>query len=274
MSNNAVNSSENIGSQDKISDEHPVESLLCTDSMPSIWCPGCGIGIVVNAFVQAVNKMGIDPNNVCALSSGIGCAGKIASHLNFKSHETTNGNVINYAIDLANKNPDLKVVVFLNDADFIASGVDDLIEAIKKDTGILVIYINNYIYRIFMEHKELKQTPFLRGTLDDDSISPFNIPHLAKSFGAAYVARWTPLHVRRLTYSIKDALSTHGSSVIEVISPCLMYYVNTGNAGETIDRMGAYHKHSVTKHNEPTENLDLRLQPEIVVGKFVWRETD
>ena len=35
---------------------------------------------------------------------------------------------------------------------------------------------------------------------------PFNLPHLAASCGAAYVARWTCLHIRRLTRTFVEAI--------------------------------------------------------------------
>jgi 2-oxoglutarate ferredoxin oxidoreductase subunit beta len=253
-------------------ERHPVDPLLHTDSIPSGWCSGCGIGMVVNTFVQAVNKMDINVENIHIVSSGIGCTGNVDQHLSFKSDKITDSNVIAYATALAAKKPDIKVVLFLNDTDFIASNIDDFIKAGKKGARIVVIYINNYIYRIFIEHKNLSQTPFLKNSSKDKIASPFNIPYLAKSSGADYVARWTQLHIRRLMFSIKDALSTEGFSVIEVVAPCLMYYMNTGNTGETIDRLGIFKETSIIKHREPTENLDLRNQKEIIVGRFVWRE--
>ena len=258
----------------KTKEQHPIDPQLNTDSIPSVWCSGCGIGMVVNTFIQAVNTMDIDAKNIHVVSSGIGCTGKVDQYLSFKSDKITNSNVISYAADLAEKKPDKKVVLFLNDTDFITFNIGDFIKAGKKGAKILVIYVNNYIYRIFMELKALPRTPFLKESLKDKNISPFNIPHLAKSCGAKYVARWTQLHVRRLMFSIKDALTTDGFSVIEVISPCLMYYMNTENAGDIIDRMGVYENNSIIKNKEPTENLDIRAQQEIIVGKFIWEETD
>jgi 2-oxoglutarate ferredoxin oxidoreductase subunit beta len=251
-------------------EQHPVDSLLHIDSMPSVWCSGCGIGLAVNTFAQAVKFMDINSNKIHVVSSGIGCTGKVDQYLSFKSDKITDSNVIAYATELSVKKPDTKVVLFLNDADFITSNIDDFRLA-GKSKKILVIYVNNYIYRIFIENKALPQTPFLNGLSNDKNISPFNIPHLAKSCGAVYIARWTQLHVRRLLFSIKDALITDGFSVIEVISPCLMYYMNTESPGDKFDRMGVYENNTVIKHNEPTSNLDIRAQPEIIVGKFVWR---
>lgn len=255
-------------------EKHPVDTLLRSDSIPSVWCSGCGIGTAVNTFIQAVKTMGVDTKKIYVVSSGIGCTGKVDQYLSFKSNKITDGNVITYAADLATKKPDIKVVLILNDTDFIASNIDELIKAGKNGAKLLVIYVNNFIYRIFMEHKALPRTPFLKGSSKDKNVSPFNIPYLAKSCGAEYVARWTQLHVRRLMFSIKDALSTDGFSVIEVISPCLMYYVNTETVSETIDRMGVFEDNSIIKHNEPTKNLDIRAQEEIIVGKFIGGKTD
>ena len=37
--------------------QHPIDSLFSPDSMPSVWCPGCGIGTIVYTFVQAAEEM-------------------------------------------------------------------------------------------------------------------------------------------------------------------------------------------------------------------------
>ena len=252
---------------ENIEGTHPADALLCEDAIPSIWCPGCGIGTVVNTFVETLEKVNADLDKIC-VSSGIGCTGKVADYLKLNCCNETSGNAIKCAVKFKLENPEQKVVVFLNDADFIASGADDFIEAGKKGVELLVIYINNFIY-IITEYKVLPVTPFIRTSANNGLELPFNIPHLAKLSGAQYVARWTPLHVRRLMYSITDALKKPGFSVIEVISPCLMYYATEGKIGETIDRMRFFHNNTVIKHNEPTENLDIRMQDKIIMGKFV-----
>ena len=256
----------------KREDQHPIDPLLRSNLIPSVWCPGCGIGIVVNTFLQTVKKLNIDPVKICVVSSGLGCAGKIPEYLRFLRLNTADKNVIHCASTLKLENPDLKVVVLLNDSDFIASGVDDFLEACKKGTELLVIYINSFIYHVFMEHKAFHQTPFKRNLTSNDPESPFNIPHLAKICGASFVARWTPLHCRRLTFSMKEALLKQGFSLIEVISPCLMYYASAGKLGKILDRMGMFYNNSVIKNEEPTEKLKIRARKKIVVGKFVDRK--
>lgn len=53
----------------------PITYYLREDKMPHIWCEGCGHGIVLGAFIRAVDSLGLDKNNVCVVS-GIGCASR------------------------------------------------------------------------------------------------------------------------------------------------------------------------------------------------------
>ena len=101
---------------------------------------------------------------------------------------------------------------------------------------------------------------------------PFNIPHLAESCGAVYVARWTALHVRRLVNSIAEALIKPGFSVVEVISPCANYYGRINRLGTGLDLMKFYHDNSVIKNGEDTRNLDIEFQKPMILGKFVDKD--
>ncbi|UCF11841.1 MAG: hypothetical protein JSW06_07270 [Thermoplasmatales archaeon] len=247
--------------------QHPIDSFFPPDSMPSVWCPGCGIGTIVYTFVQAVEEMKVEQDKICVVS-GIGCTGKIAEYLNFGLHKTTDGNVITYAADLAAKKQDLKVIVFTNNADFLVASAKNFLDVGKKRTNLLVIHINNVIYCI-TESGAIPTSPFMRASVDNDFELPFNIPHLAKSSGARYVARWTPLRAGWLKYSIIDALSKRALSVIDVVSPCVMYFIFASKIGDAADQLRFYSDNSVMKQYEPTEHLDLRSQSEVIIGKFV-----
>jgi 2-oxoglutarate ferredoxin oxidoreductase subunit beta len=101
---------------------------------------------------------------------------------------------------------------------------------------------------------------------------PFNIPYLADSCGAVYVARWTALHVRRLTAALTEALAKPGFSVVEVISPCSTLYSRRNRLGTGLDLMKFYHDNCVIKHGADTRELDIGFQEPITVGKFIDRE--
>lgn len=64
--------------------ENPTDEYLRMDRMPSIWCPGCGIGTTVNCFTRALTECGLDLDKT-AIVSGIGCTGRVAGYLNLDS---------------------------------------------------------------------------------------------------------------------------------------------------------------------------------------------
>ena len=55
-----------------------VESYLSENAFPTIWCPGCGHGIVMKASIRAIQKMGWKKDEVVAVS-GIGCSSRAPS---------------------------------------------------------------------------------------------------------------------------------------------------------------------------------------------------
>ncbi len=252
---------------------HPMENLLRTDRLPHIWCPGCGIGIAVTALAAALEKARIDLNKVCIVS-GIGCTGRVAGYVKLDSFHTTHGRAIPFATGIKLANPDLKVIVFSGDGDLIAIGGNHFIHAARRNIDMIVICVNNFIYA--MTGGQVAPTTPLSAYATTSPYGcvepPFNIPYIADSAGAVYVARWTALHVRRLANSIVDTLHKTGFSLIEVISPCAQYYSRINRLGDGIDMMRFYHANAEIRHGEDTKNLDIRFQSNIICGKFVDRE--
>jgi 2-oxoglutarate ferredoxin oxidoreductase subunit beta len=252
---------------------HPMENVLRMDRIPHIWCPGCGIGLAVTAFSAALEKANIDLNKV-SIVSGIGCTGRVAGYVKLDSFHTTHGRAVAFATGIKTANPDMKVVVFSGDGDLIAIGGNHFIHAARRNIDMLVICVNNFIYA--MTGGQVAPTTPLKAYATTCPFGcvepPFNIPYLADSSGAVYVARWTTLHIRRLCNSMTEALHKKGFSVIEVISPCAQYYSRINRLGDGLDMMKFYHDNSEIRHGEDTKNLDIGFQGKIIVGKFVDRD--
>lgn len=252
---------------------HPMENLLRMDRIPHIWCPTCGLGTVLTAWVSALEKAGIDPK-MTAVVSGIGCTGRAAGYLKVDSLHTTHGRPVAFATGVKLGNPDINVSVISGDGDLIAIGGNHFIHAARKNMDITVICVNNFIYA--MTGGQVAPTTPITGYATTSPYGnfehPFNIPHLAESCGAVYVARWTVLHVRRLVNAITEALLKPGFSVVEVISPCANYYARINRLGTGLDLMKFYHDNSVIKNGEDTRNLAIDFQKPITVGKFIDRE--
>lgn len=250
--------------------EHPLEHLLRTDRFPHIWCPTCGIGTVVKCLAEAIDRAGLDYDKV-AIVSGIGCTGRAAGYLKLDSYHTTHGRAIPFATGLKLANRDLKVVVFSGDGDLSAIGGNHLIHAARRNMDIMVVCVNNFIYGMTggQVAPTTPQTANTSTTPHGAFEPPFSLPHLLEACGAVYIARWTSLHVRRLTKSLTEALLKPGFSFVEAVAPCSTLYARRNRLGSGFDLMKFYHDCSQIEHGADTDQLAMDFQKTIKVGKFL-----
>ncbi len=259
--------------EDRPEERNPMEEFLRMDRIPHIWCPGCGIGTVVSSFADALRKSQIDLNKV-AVVSGIGCTGRVAGYVKLDSFHSTHGRAIPFATGLKLGNPELKVVVFSGDGDIVGIGGNHFIHAARRNMDILVICVNNFNYA--MTGGQVAATTPIQANLSTAPYGnyeyPFNLPYLADACGATYVARWTALHLRRVTKSIQEALAKKGFSFIEVITPCVTLYARRNRLGDGLNLLKYYYENSEIQHGADTRTLDIGYQGKIIVGKFIDRE--
>jgi 2-oxoglutarate ferredoxin oxidoreductase subunit beta len=254
---------------------NPTDSFLRTERMPSIWCPGCGIGTTVNCFTRALTDCGMNLDNV-VIVSGIGCTGRVAGYMNLDSFHTTHGRAIPFATGLKLANPELKVVVYSGDGDLSAIGGNHLIHAARRNIDITVICVNNLTYG--MTGGQVTPTtpgPAIASTTPYGAFElPFSLPYLVDSCGAVYVARWTTFHVRQVAKAMGEAFKKKGFSFVEIISPCPTLYARRNRLGDGLDAMKYYKEKSVVKNGADTREVGIGFQGEIVCGKFVDRDRE
>ncbi|MDH4156312.1 MAG: thiamine pyrophosphate-dependent enzyme [candidate division Zixibacteria bacterium] len=251
-------------------EQHPMEKLLRMDRIPHIWCPTCGLGTTVTALATALDQLDLDLDHV-AIVSGIGCTGRVAGYTKLDSFHTTHGRAIPFAVGLHIARPDLKVIVFSGDGDLISIGGNHFIHTARRNVDLTVICVNNFIYAM-TGGQVAPTTPITARSATSpygNYEHPFNLPLLAASSGAVYVARWTALHIRRLTAAIKEAITKPGFSFVEVIAPCSTLYARLNKLGSGLDLMKFYHDHSVIRHGADLTEIDIDYQANLVVGKFV-----
>lgn len=245
---------------------------LRKERLPHIFCAGCGNGIIMNTFLNAMELAEIDFDNL-ALVSGIGCSSRIPGYLKCDSLHTTHGRPISFATGLKLANPDLDVVVFTGDGDAAAIGGNHLIHGARRNIDITVICINNNIYG--MTGGQISPTspkgsygstaPY--GALE----RPFNLSELVKAAGATYVARWTTAHPLMLSYAIKSGLKNKGFSFVEAISQCPTYFGRKNKMKSPIEMMQWFKEASVFK--KVAEGMDeSQLEGKIVIGEFQNKE--
>ncbi len=249
--------------------QHPLAKYLRQERMPHIWCEGCGNGILLNSFLEALDELQLDLDKLVVVS-GIGCIGRAAGYVNVDSFHTTHGRALAFATGVKLANPELQVVVISGDGDLFAIGGNHFIHAARRNMDIKVICANNFNYG--MTGGQYGPTTPLQSwttTTPYGNIEhPFNLVHLAAASGAVYVARWTTLQVRRLKNSVKKALQKEGFSFIEVISPCPELYGRYNKLGAPVDIMKRYKLLSQVQHGYDPAKADI-TRDQIITGEFV-----
>lgn len=251
-------------------EQHPIEHLLRSERLPHIWCATCGIGTALKCFAEAIGRSGLDEEKI-AIVSGIGCTGRVAGYARLDSYHSTHGRPIPFATGLKLANRDLKVVVFSGDGDLSGIGGNHLIHAARRNMDLTIICVNNFIYGMTGGQAAPTTPPTANTSTTPHGAyePPFNLPHLMEACGAVYVARWTALHVRRLTKSLTEALLKPGFSFVEAVAPCSTLYARRNRLGSGYDLMRFYHDNSEICHDADTRELDIAFQSTIKVGKFV-----
>jgi 2-oxoglutarate ferredoxin oxidoreductase subunit beta len=198
-----------------------IQKYLRKDLMPTMFCPGCGNGQILNYTVRAIDELDIPQNNLVFVS-GIGCSSRLPAYIDTDGIHTTHGRAIAFATGIKVTNPELKVIVFSGDGDLAAIGLNHFLQAVRRNLDIMVICVNNEIYG--MTGGQLSPTTpvgEISATSRYKNIEfAFNLSFLAKAAGAVYVARWTTAHSLQVIRSIKKGLQKKGFSFIEIISPC------------------------------------------------------
>lgn len=254
-------------------EEHPLDAIMRSERIPHIFCPGCGIGIAMRCYGQAILESGIPRDNHVVVS-GIGCTGRVAGYMNIDSYHTTHGRPIPFATGLKLANPDLTVTVFSGDGDLAAIGGNHLIHAARRNVDIKVVCVNNFNYGMTGGQFGPTTPQGARGTTAPygNPELPFNLPFLLAAAGANYVSRWTTLHVRQIKDEILHIFKKPGFAFIEILSSCPVGFGKSNSIPDGLEEMRLYRERCVLTRGEvPLDqlNIDLREDKPIYVGNFI-----
>lgn len=202
------------------------DEYLRTDKMPTLWCWGCGDGVILKALIRAIDKLGWNMDDVCVVS-GIGCSGRFSSYINCNTVHTTHGRTLAYATGIKLANPTKKVIVVGGDGDGLAIGGNHTIHAARRNIDLTYILINNFIYGL-TNSQTSPTTPkgMWTATMERGNIDPtFDSCKLVEAAGASFIGRETMIDPKKLERTLVKALEHKGFSYLEVFSNC---HVNLG----------------------------------------------
>jgi 2-oxoglutarate ferredoxin oxidoreductase subunit beta len=200
---------------------HPLaEKYLRKSALPTIFCPGCGHGTVLNAFLRVIDDL--DNIDRLGLVSGIGCSSWTPVFINTDVLHTLHGRALAFATGLKISNSKLDVVVFTGDGDCIGIGGNHLIHAARRNIDITVLMLDNNIYGMTggqvspttPTHARSQTTPF------GNPEPQFDACAVVASSGATHVARYTTAKPRVLVKGIRSAIQHKGFSFVHILSQC------------------------------------------------------
>ena len=231
---------------------------------PHVWCPGCGIGIMLGSLIRAIDQSGYEKDEI-VLISGIGCSGRLPVYVDFNTLHTTHGRALAFATGVKLAKPSLKVIVVMGDGDAVAIGGNHFIHAARRNIDVTAIIVNNSIYGM-TGGQHSPATPYgMRSTTTAYSNieQAFKISELAVTAGAVFVGRGTVYHTKLLDSLMEKAFLKPGFSVVEVIAHCHTQYGRVNRLGSAVEMMEWQRDHAV-----PVEKA-LQLNPEEVQDKIV-----
>ena len=211
------------------------DKYLRLEKMPTLWCWGCGDGVILKAFIRAIDKLGIDQNDVCVVS-GIGCSGRFSSYVDFNTIHTTHGRTVAFATGVKLANPDKYVVCVAGDGDALAIGGNHTIHGARRNIDITLIIINNFIYGL-TNSQTSPTTPQGMWTVSQKigNIDPtFDACELGIAAGASFVARESMLDPKKLEKIFVKALEHRGFSYLDILSNC---HINLGRKNQMKNAM-------------------------------------
>lgn len=248
---------------------HPLaEKYLRKSALPTIFCPGCGHGTVLNAFIRVIDDLGIIDK--LGLVGGIGCSSWTPVFINTDVLHTLHGRPIAVATGLKLANPNLQVVVFTGDGDCIGIGGNHFLHGARRNIDITVIMLDNYIYGMTGGQVAPTTPPDAKTQTSPygNPEMPFDACAVAISAGASYVARYTTAHPKGLFKAIKEGIQHKGFSFIHVVSQCPThagrYIYDNGSAAELLKR---FKQNSISVKKAENKSSE-ELKDKLVIGKL------
>ncbi|MDR2152950.1 MAG: 2-oxoglutarate ferredoxin oxidoreductase subunit beta [Helicobacteraceae bacterium] len=239
------------------------DEYLRTDKLPTLWCWGCGDGVILKSLIRAVAKLGWNMDDVCVVS-GIGCSGRLSSYINCNTVHTTHGRTIPVATGIKLANPDKHVIVVAGDGDALAIGGNHTIHGARRNIDLNFIVINNFIYGL-TNSQVSPTTPqgFWTVTTQYGNVDPnFDAAKLAIAAGASFVARESVNDPKKIEKVFAEGFAHEGFSFFDIFSNCHINLGRKNKMGEAVQTLKWIESIVTPKHR-----YDL-LSDEEKAGKF------
>ncbi len=214
----------------------------------STLCAGCGHNAISERIVDAMYEMGIQPERVIK-PSGIGCSSKSPAYFMSRSHafNAVHGRMPSIATGALLANRKLVCLGVSGDGDTASIGIGQFVHLMRRNLPIIYVIEDNGVYGLtkgqFSATADLG-SKLKTGVIND--LPPIDTCALAIMLGATYVGRSFSGDKKQLLAMLKAAIAHNGTSMLDVISPCVTFN----------DHEGSTKSYKFTKdHDEPLQDV-------------------
>jgi 2-oxoglutarate ferredoxin oxidoreductase subunit beta len=216
----------------------------------STLCAGCGHNAISERIIEACYEMGVEPHRVVKLS-GIGCSSKSPAYFLRTAYglNAIHGRMPSIATGAMLANRSLIALGVSGDGDTASIGVGQFVHLMRRNMPLIYIIEDNGVYGLtkgqFSATADIGSR-LKTGVVND--LPPIDTCALAIQLGATYVARSFSGDKRQLLALLKGALAHRGTSMLDVISPCVTFN----------DHEGSTKSYSYVKdHDEPLADVSF-----------------
>jgi 2-oxoglutarate ferredoxin oxidoreductase subunit beta len=213
-------------------------------------CAGCGHNAISERIIDAFFEMGVDPQRVLKLS-GIGCSSKSPAYFLNPSHgfNSLHGRMPSVATGALLANKTMLAIGVSGDGDTGAIGIGQFVHVMRRNLPLIYIIEDNGCYGLtkgqFSPTADLGSKA-KNGVVND--LPPIDTCAHAIELGASQVARSFSGDKKQLLAVLKAAIAHRGTSMIDVISPCVTFN----------DHEGSTKSYSYVKdHDEPLGEISF-----------------
>jgi len=199
--------------------------------LKSTLCVGCGHDVITKQITQAFYEMGVEPHRVAKLS-GIGCSSKTTAYFVERGHgfNAVHGRMpaVGTGVMLANRT--LLSIGVSGDGDTASIGAGQFVHLLRRNIPMIYVVENNGVYGLtkgqFSATADLG-SKLKSGVVND--LPAIDLCSLAIELGCSFVARSFSGAMKQLVALLKAAIAHRGTSLLDVISPCVTFNNHDGS---------------------------------------------
>jgi len=194
-------------------------------------CAGCGHNAITERIIDSFFELGVQPDQVIKLS-GIGCSSKSPAYFLNQAHgfNSVHGRMPSLATGAVVANRKMIAIGISGDGDTGAIGIGQFVHLMRRNLPIVYVIEDNGCYGLtkgqFSPTADLGST-LKTGVVND--LPPIDTCALAIELGASLVARSFSGDPKQLKAILKAAISHRGTSMIDVLSPCVTFNDHEGS---------------------------------------------